>query len=294
MTLNEDTLRNARERDTLNVDVLIIGAGLFGSIIGDALERSGREVTYIDALRPEAGSRPAACLMRPSWLSSMGKERYEPALKLLDSLYGIEDITFRTKPLNKAVTVHWIPPERIMRWGQAIKGTVTEIFEREHEVVVKAHIEKNFYYIKPRLLIVAAGIWTKRLYHLPELSGLAGAAFTWQGSTYENIINVWAPYKQLVVLNSWQDDTLWVGDGSAIKSQNWTSERQQESLERCARIVNRAKDEANVIYGIRPYLKGKPFFLEKVYNNMWVATAGAKNGTVAAGWAASEILKAEA
>ena len=45
MSLDADTLHEATEEDVLNVDVLIIGAGLFGSVIGDTLEKSGRQVT---------------------------------------------------------------------------------------------------------------------------------------------------------------------------------------------------------------------------------------------------------
>ena len=285
----------ANEQEHIHIDVLVIGAGLFGSIIGEALQMQGRVVSYIDAMHPRAGSRPAACLMRPSWLAGMGKENYKKALTKLDELYGIQDVEFYTDPLNKRVSVHWIPPHRILKYDQAIKGVITNIVIGEDETCsVRARIDEKDYEIHPKLLIVAAGYWTKKLFVIPELKGLAGAAFAWCGLTLKNQINVWAPYKQIVTLNNWAKGYVWVGDGSAILSKNWGKDRLKASLKRCAEYVQRSPGEARIFEGIRPSIKGvKTCFLEKTYANTWVATGGAKNGTAAAGWAAAQIVDAE-
>lgn len=295
MTLSGVDFDHLETNDDIKIDVLVVGAGLFGSIIGEALQTLGRSVSYIDANRLDAGSRAAACLMKPSWLSGMGKENYNVALNCLDSLFGIVDIDFYTRPLNKLVKVHWIPPQRILKYDKAIQGVVTNLnFKFGENTWVEAKIKQKFYALRPELIIITAGYWTKKLVHLPQLTGSSGVAFSWPGSAPSNTISVWAPYKQLVTLNNWYPGRMWVGDGTAIKSSNWTTERQEQSLKRCSEAVNRSAKEVAMFYGIRPYIKGlKTCFLEKIMSNVWVATGGAKNGTAAAGWAADQIMKAE-
>ncbi len=295
MTLSNADFESNSDNDSFEIDVLVIGAGLFGSIIGEALQTIGRSVSYIDAMRLDAGSRAAACLMKPAWLSRMGKENYSFALDHLDELFGIVDVDFYTRPLNKLVRVHWIPPHRILKYGSAIQGTVTNICTKVGENSwVEALINRKHYTIRPELIVLAGGVWTKKLVSLPELVGSSGVAFSWTGSSPLNTISVWAPYKQLVTLNDWYPGKMWVGDGNAIKTANWTSERQEQSLKRCSEAVNRNAKEATVYYGIRPLIKGQQTcFINKINNNVWVATGGAKNGTAAAGWAAGQIMKAE-
>lgn len=294
MTLSE-TISQAEPNDELHLDVLVIGAGLFGSIIGEALQHQGRNVSYIDAMHPHAGSRPAACLMKPGWLAGMGKENYNASLNLLDDLFGIVDLEFVTKPLNKRVTVHWIPPHRILKYNEATKGTVKRIMLEDSAAYVLASINNQEYRINARLIIAACGYWSSKLFTMPNLAGQAGVAFSWHGLTPANTIKVWAPYKQVVTLNNWKKGEVWVGDGSAILPQNWTAERQESSLRRCADHINRSALEATTYYGIRPYIKGwkDPCYCEKPYSNLWVVTGGAKNGTASAGWAASTIIGLE-
>lgn len=297
-TLREATLESPPEGEVIDVDVLIVGAGIFGSVIGEALQVAGRTVNYIDAFRPDAGSTPAACLMKSSWLSGMGKDAYQPALSKLDDLFGIVDTEFTIRPTGLKAKVHWIPPHRIFRWEKVIKGVVRSISYADGlestEVIVEAAIEEKARRIRPQLLVLATGYWTKKLYPGVEITGQGGAAFAWEGAkTFENSIRVWAPYKQIVTLNGWQRDTLWVGDGSAILPKNWTPERQYQSLQRCAQFANQSPDRARVLYGIRPYVKdAKPCFLKEIWRNVWVATGGAKNGTAAAGWCAWKIAEA--
>ena len=297
-TLREATLESPKQHEVIDTDVLIVGAGIFGSVIGEALQVIGRDVSYIDAMVSNAGSRPAACLMKSSWLSGMGKDAYQPALNKLDELFGIQDVEFTLRPTGLKAMAHWIPPHRIFRWDQVIKGTVRSLSYADGvdstEVIVEAEIATKTHRIRPQLLVLATGYWTKKLVPVEGLTGQGGAAFTWTGAkTFANEIRAWAPYKQIVTLNGWDHDTLWVGDGSAILPKNWTAERQHESLQRCAAFANQSPERARTMYGIRPYVKGaKPCYLKQVWRNVWVATGGAKNGTAAAGWCADQITRA--
>lgn len=298
------TLEQVLEEETTDmadVDVLVVGAGLFGCIIGKTLERAGRDVTYIDARRPNAGSIPAACLIRPSWLSKMDSNEHGIALRQLDDLYGLQDLDFYIGP--KRVTVHWVPPKTILGNPNVITGIVTNIIGEgapppKLRYIADVTVKGSPYKVRAKTVIVAAGFWTTKLAHIEEgtLTGLAGSAFIWRNNrAAHNYISVWAPYKQLVSLNDWEPGTLWVGDGSAIIPKNWTEERQQQSLRRCAKFVDKLDFQAEQLYGIRPYIKGlyEPCYLREYDPGFWVATGGAKNGTAAAAWAASVILEAE-
>lgn len=269
-------------------EIIIIGGGLFGSIIGSSLKREGHEVVIIDDNNPKAGSKPAACLMKSGWFSSLGKDVYEPSLKLLDKLYGIHDIPFVVYPTKKTVNVHWVDPELVLKKHEIpiIPHTVSSIEQDELGFIVRF---ENKYPLYCSYLVIAAGIWTEHFVKLSEnLQGQSGVAFLYEKTFALPSIKVWAPYKQLVKFN--RGDGAWVGDGSAIKPKNWTAERELQSFERCAEFMNAPYQPVKKLYGIRPYSKMKPCYFEQ-RGNKFIATGGAKNGTVAAGWVAHQICE---
>lgn len=263
------------------LDAIVIGGGLFGQIIHKQLKFLGMDSVILDSwMRNETGSDPAACLMKPSWFSSLGSDVYEPSLSLLDELYGVEDIRFRVGPTH--ATVHWCNPREILK-PETVRMEVTE--------VGPGWMRSDRERFEARAIIVAAGVWTSSLVHVPGLSGRKGAAFLWPGhSLREPFIHPYAPYRQLVVFN--RGDGIWAGDGTAVK--DLTPERLEKSRQRCLQAVHKAfpetaKSEPKVLIGTRPYVpKAKPCYL-KMEPGLIVATGGAKNGTLAAGWCAHKI-----
>ena len=83
-------------------DVIVIGAGLFGQTIAKTLRHQGRTVMVVDARLPGSGSRPAACIMKPSWYESLGTDIFTPGLDLLNEIYGLKSITFEQYPTARA------------------------------------------------------------------------------------------------------------------------------------------------------------------------------------------------
>lgn len=265
-------------------DTIVVGGGLFGQITAAALRRIGQKVAVLDCNKRQAGSAPAACLMKPSWFSMLGKDVYDPALKLLDNLYRVEDIDFelRAKKTGLKVgsaTVHWINPKSILGRHLTL-STVTKIAE--------GRVETNKGEMTADTIVVAAGIWTEEL--LPQYKQVAqkGVAFLWPAVVISTpFIHPYAPYKQLVAFN--RGDGLWVGDGTAIIEDNWTDDYFMRSFQRCTSSVSTQR-EPMPIFGLRPYARGhKPCWLEQPMKNVWVATGGAKNGTIAAGYCAHII-----
>lgn len=271
-------------------DVIIIGAGLFGCVIAKQLQTKGMDVTIIDSNEELAGSKAAACLMKPSWYSSMGKDAYIPAMETLEALYGVETIEFKTRV--KKTKVSWISPRKILnpKVGR-INSKVYEIFKTRDKWTVNDYSD-NYH---SRNIILAGGVWCNTLLmnsNLPlvdNLHPLIGTSFQCLGETTPEI-SVWNPYKQLVKFNI-NESYIWTGDGVTSKNY-WEKKYLSQSLERCANFIGKPPGDLWPTTGHRPYVKdAKPCYLEEHAPNLWVVTGGAKNGTIAAGWAAYELSK---
>jgi len=282
--------------------VIVVGAGLFGSIIAESLSKDGHDITVIDDKRPMAGSLPSACLMKPGWFAGMGKDKYEPSLALLDECFGIEDFQFKIRPSGVSATVHRVNPLNAVYLNNPAKfleGQVTHVGP-DYVKVISPRRETGVLHftMEADVIVVAAGIWCRQI--LLEAASYdivpkCGVAYRIRGAKCsENRIDVWAPYKQLVGFQE-RDDQVWIGDGSAIIIPNWKEKRIAQSRKRCQKFgedlgVLGVRTE---IQGYRPYVQGaKPCVFEQVSPKVWLATGGAKNGTIAAGWVASELRRA--
>jgi glycine/D-amino acid oxidase-like deaminating enzyme len=276
-------------------DTIIIGGGLFGSVITRALKDIGQDVLVLDQGHQARGSSAAACLMKPSWLGALSKDQQRRCLTLLDDMYGVQDLIFKVGP-GKA-TVHWVPPKSILvGWGvrEAIVSTIRRC-DRGWETYYKdGGVDVA------RRLIVAAGVWTDdvlmKVHKYPLAHTLvqaqAGLALLFPRTTVLPEISPWAPYKQLVKFN--RGDGAWAGDGSAIKEANWDAERHAKVRDRIVRYIHPEGivPPPKELYGLRPYVKemgGQPAYLREHAPDLWVATGGAKNGTIGAAWCATEL-----
>lgn len=258
-------------------DVIVVGGGLFGSIATQALRNAGMDVTLLDDGRPWAGSRAAGCLMKPSWLSKMGLANQQAAFKLLDELYGLQDIDLWLGPTK--VTAAWVSPDRVLgspRETVEVKGVAPG-----HVITAQGQV------LEAKTVIVACGYWTRELVPGAPVVGKVGVSLRLDKPPEDNRISVWAPYKQLVRFS--QDGFHWAGDGTAILRRNWDAGREQQCKERIRGFAG--SGVARV--GIRPYVDTiNPADLDQVRPGLWSLTGGGKNGTAAAGWAASRLLKA--
>lgn len=280
----------------MDYDAIVIGAGIFGQVVAQALRVEGRSVCIIDAALPNAGSGPAACLMARSWYSGLGKKVYDPALELLDRLYGVQEIEFEVGRAGLAVrtNVKWVEPKRILDNTLVTHGHVMKISGNRVDYYDTYH-DARLCTSEAPLIVVAAGIWTERL--LPEYrqQGKMGVAFLYPRAKISHpFIRLWAPYKQIVGFN--RGDGAWASDGTAILQKNWDFSRVQQCLYRCAEAAgmdNPCDERTEILLGTRPYAPGhKPCLLEEVRPGLWVASGGAKNGTIAAGWCAHRIVEA--
>lgn len=273
-------------------DTVVVGAGLFGNIAAKALRAEGQRVITIDAKMDLRASPCAACLMKPGWFVNMTKADIDEALFLLNALYGVHDLPFQILGFSR--TVHWVNPREVL-YEPDLLGAVVDIKDTDDGYHVRVHglnTQRTIYVIVATNVVVAAGIWTDSLVSLggARMEGKAGAAFTYRGKLDKAIVQPWAPYKQIVAFNR-DEDEIWIGDGSAIIPTNWTGARMQQSEERC-RPYAQGAELVQRLSGIRPYAKTPdPCLMYEAMPRLWAVTGGAKNGTMAAAWAANQLIR---
>lgn len=280
-------------------DTVVVGAGLFGSVIAAALRAKGEDVLVVDAQLPNAGSRPAACLMKPSWFSSVPEPVRRRSLDLLDHLYGVETLRFTVAGLSLGPlsNVLWVKPSSILeevgRSGatRAAVDRIDRMGKGRLRVWIRAPGD-DLHYVTTGRVVVASGVWSEAILglHPARVTPQVGSAWLWPTATTDNAIAPYAPYKQLVRFN--RGDGAWVGDGMALKPESHSTERRQASLERCSSWAALQPRRATELVGQRPYAKplaGEIGWTEELWPGLWIATGGAKNGTLAAGWAAAKI-----
>lgn len=265
----------------MQYDAIVIGGGLFGCITTRKLRSEGRSVLLIDKCHLIAGSKPAACLIKPGWLNGFGKpEVIEQGMVALDDLYGTKDLTFKIGPLK--TNIHWVDPKQILSeekiYGDVVKVTL--------DGTVILSTGETF---TANTVIAATGIWANEILpmeaKIQNLSNKDGVAFTWQGKVDPPEIMPWAPYRQLIKFNR-ADDEIWISDGTSnshllsnVPASMAIFERMKN---RCQKFSGRI-DLPKIVAGSRPYIKmDEKVYIKRVSNALWVINGGAKNGTFGA------------
>lgn len=258
--------------------IYIIGNGLFGRVANDLLYREGIESTIIDAEKPNSGTMASGNLMKPSWLTGINKER-DKAYEDLDALYGIE--TFKADiAFGKTIDLNYVARYKVVN-GIHMKARVTDIGDGWAKLDNGGIIEGK--------ILVAAGVWSDKLVKIPQIDCIVGVSFLFQQFNWQAKFKVWAPFKQAISYQSGHN-SVWFGDGTAIKLKNFTDQRIKDSLLR-AETQGLIKP-VETFTGYRPIIKGmKHGYFAKVYPNTWVSTGGGKNGIVLAAIQARRFLE---
>jgi glycine/D-amino acid oxidase-like deaminating enzyme len=291
-------------------DVIIIGAGLFGSIAAAALRSKGADVMVIDDKRPMSGSSAAACLMKPSWLNSLSKEQQNGSLELLSNLYDLKTLQFDT-PIGKA-PVWWVSPQQILKEPDLLAtvvqlqtGTTNRVICRLPEISPNPLLGTQptnaaLQCYDAKAVIVCCGVWSNQFFEDVAIESKIGVSFrvgrvkSFRETMYhDGLIRPWAPYKQIVAFDI-APKQIWIGDGTAIKAKNWSDGYLSASRSRCLRVagIESLGQEVIVNEGKRPYMKtDEPCFLKEMKPGIWINSGGAKNGTIAAAWAADQLVR---
>ena len=280
-------------------DVLIIGGGLYGQVIAKELTRRGRTVTIFDCKKTHTATPASGMLTKTGWFKGLGSDVYDPGLKVLRDNFTVHTLGFdillpKLHTRTKEVDVLLVEPSEFDFPVQRIEADSLQSMARQGRVI-DTEGRKH----EAKTVIVAAGIWCNELFErgqIPYVEGRKGISFFWdvkESFQLKGFIELWAPYKHLVGFK-YSPTKVWIGDGTALMPQSWTSERELQCLDRCHAPVKGKlpKTKAHAVVGIRPYVRGHKLGVTKeVMNNIWVSTGGAKNGTVGAGYAAHVIAE---
>lgn len=276
--------------------IIIVGAGLFGSVSAELCRRAGHDVTLVDGSVPDSASQASACLLKPSWLSGLSKEDVTAGYALLENNFGVQQLDFANLGIGgrlmKTVRIDWVDPKSILKKpdvasvvrtvgdGMVLLGDGTKL---KGNVLVAAGVHSFD-------LLVRGGLAAD----LPRMSSLMGVSLRFRGQLDNPAMHVYAPYKQAVAFNLTKKE-IWFGDGTAILQKNFNrGERVASAIARAESIFGlRAANLIKSTVGSRPYVEGsKNGYFEQVLAKTWVSTGGAKNGTLLAALQAQKFLEA--
>lgn len=277
------------------LDALVIGAGLFGQLIARGLRDKGLDVHVIHAAKQYAGSTPAACIMNAKW-SPLPQTEFALCLSWLAKRYDVKAEAFEYRYRGKATRsmhVFRVEPAEILQSAEYFPVRAIErcpFDSRAWQAVGQGVVGPT---ILAKAVIVAAGAWSQQLLfnrHDLGLSERRGVAWLSESTDGLSFIQPWAPFKQIVGFR--RSDGYWLGDGLA----KWhlTDSDLLFSQKRClaAAGLYSAPDDLKQIVGIRPYTKEKPCLCKELEPGLWVATGGAKNGTILGARCAMQIAEA--
>lgn len=267
------------------MNIAIVGAGLFGSVIGRVAQGMGHQVYWIDDLRPLSGSEPSAGLIKPTWLDGFGAPA-KVGLSVIDNLVGLETIKFRFNGVAN-VDVHHVNPFKLLVRNDPylIRAEVTGVGDGWVRYI-KPHGELEHHNFDR--VVVAAGWWTSKLLVMPRVDALKGTAFYFCGQVPEAYMSLWAPFKQLKVFNR-PGNEIWTGDSTGMSPKTYTPARKEASYQRCQTAVSTLLGYVPLlsreVSGLRPVVPGyKLGYFAPLSPKLYVSTGGGKMGTVLAGW----------
>jgi glycine/D-amino acid oxidase-like deaminating enzyme len=266
----------------MSKNVVVVGAGIFGSIAAHLAARAGARVTVVDAGMGLAASPASACLLKPSWLTSVPREGVETGYAVLREQFGLKSLKFSVNKLLP-VSIDWVDPEAIL-YRDVLRGTVAKVGAGMVQLATGEKFTGK--------VLVAAGVWSDRLVEMPPIKWLYGASLLFRGKI-EPQMKVYAPYRQALAFNI-TPKLVWMGDGTALVEATWTKDPDApigRTQSRAAELFKLEKP-ARITAGARPFIEGhKAGYFQKVLPNTWVSSGGAKNGTLLAAWQAARFVE---
>lgn len=257
-------------------ELLIVGAGLFGSQAAAYARRKGINATVFDPGLSGRASPAAAGLFRAAWAGKKLAEHFQRALPLLEQLYGIRHVSLLSDD-GVRESFQFVPPTVILEPTprpervSVVGDGWLEAEGRRHEGCV----------------YIAAGVWSPDF--LPELEviGKAGAAFVFAGESAGRIRQLSHGRQAIAFVRD--AGTTHFSDGTAER--DYTEEHERQSLANAA-ALGLTGPPLTRLWGRRPYTAGGPLFV-KLGRRTWLATGGRKMGTILGASFARRLIEEE-
>lgn len=263
--------------------VVVVGGGVFGQTAAAALREAGHQVVVYDCRKPDAGTPPSAGIMKPSWIPLSTKE-LDASFEMLNRFWGVKELTVETPYVQKLQKVFRLNMPAV--WAAPVEDAeVTSVKPGEVTLADQTLITGV-------AVVVAAGVWCRDLLSLPDMLGKKGVAF--QADLGDKLsghrLAPWAPYKQVLAIRE-DNGSYWLGDGTALKPENWKDEQNDICLQRIAKTlkVKKGPFAYKAMTGIRPLMKNG---YQQLAPDLFLCTGAGKNGSAMAGSYAQKIVEA--
>jgi glycine/D-amino acid oxidase-like deaminating enzyme len=256
-------------------DLLIVGAGLFGSQAAAYARHKGIDALVFDPGLVGAASHAAAGLFKEEWAGKKLAEHYARAIAVLDKLHGLRTVAL-THDDGRPESFLCVPPSLILE-RNPIRKTVTAVGDGWLEADGKRH--DGWVYI-------AAGVWCNAFSPGLHVYGKAGSSFLFAGERDGRIRPIERGRQALAFVRD--AGTTFFSDGTAEREH--TPAHDRLTLERAAAFGLTAP--VRRMWGQRPYAPGGPVF-QKLGAKTWLATGGRKMGTILGASFARRLVEEE-
>ena len=245
----------------------IVGAGLCGSMLAKEFDNIGIEYRIFDAKLPFRASIISENLFSDTWLKDVSY--IKQSLDFIHDNYEVEKRLF-VGPTTQKEWYH-LPIPNILRFDY-IQEEVTQ--------ATKEGVLTNNGFYKGRN-IICAGFLAKKLFKLPYLDALTGHGFFIKKQNIKDYINTYRPYTHEKIMN-WHDNTIWYGDSTAIRHNNYIKKRKSYIQSSLKRLKGHGLKYNKIVYGSRPVnIKNpKEGLLVKINDNNIIINGGWKDGLV--------------
>lgn len=245
----------------------IVGAGLCGSMLAKEFDNLGVEYRIFDAKLPFSASIISENLFSDTWLKDVSY--IKQSLDFIHNNYEVEQRLFVGPTIQKEL--YHLPIPNVLRFDYIQE----EVIEATKEGVLT---HNGFY--KGRN-IICAGFLAKKLFKLPYLDALTGHGFFIKKQTIKDYINTYRPYTHEKIMN-WHDDTIWYGDSTAIRHNNYMKKRKGYIQASLKRLKGHGLKHEKIVFGSRPMNVKNPRegLLVKINENNIIMNGGWKDGLV--------------
>lgn len=282
-----------------NPDIIIIGAGLFGSMTAKYLRDKGLTVQIIDSVEPMAASKCSFGVWKDGWIGKNIKHQYTDGLvtlqKYAEGINEIEYINMDKK--NSIEKLYQVDCKNILNEKFKL-GRVASV---NNKIVFVDEKKGQIRYEANKAVIVCAGAYTDKILsnykNQPAIDSYWGITFEVKSKIEMSKIQNWMPYKQKVAVTLPSGIVLF-GDGASVKNPKNEDKRVEKTSSRALDHLSEmlgAKARVSIIKineGLRPYLqKGNLNMVNQHDKNLFSATGGAKNSTVLCSWVAQELYR---
>lgn len=278
-------------------DVIIIGAGLVGSMTARYLNKKGYSTTIIDREDVYAASKCSFGVFKDGWVNENIRDFVDEGVSFLEKVCGkVEEIPFFDMKREIESPMKYVDCNKILM-TEYIKGDVDKVKDN------KVWLGDGTKFVAKKAVVIAAGAFTDKLLVRSNYGSIRNIDSYW-GATLdvnlkidENRIMEWAPYKQCVLVRNGKGFVF--GDGASVKNPKSADPRIEKVSIRLIQHLNDTVGSnvnndniTSLKEGLRPYLpKGQYEYAVKHDDRLISVTGGAKNTTILCAHMAKQVYK---